>query len=409
VVYNHFGPDGNYLHAYAGAFFDREVATPWGAAIDFDGGHGRTVRDFFIHNALYWLEEFHFDGLRIDAVHAMHDRSALHFVDELAQAVRRGPGRTRHVHLVLENHANDAARLARDPQGRPLLADAQWNDDLHHALHVLATGETDGYYADFAAAPLGLLGRALAEGFVYQGQASAFAGGMPRGTPSAQLPPLAFVNALQTHDQVGNRAFGERLSALARDAGRTPALLALTACVLLAPSPPMLFMGEEFAAATPFLYFCDFDGELARAVTRGRRTEFGRFARFADPALREQIPDPNDERSFRRSQLDWGERMQAPHAQVLALYTTLLHCRARELVPWLDGAASGRWSEPAPGSLHVVWPLAGGRRWHLLAQLADHAGPAALVRALSGRTVHRSHDGGRALPPWSVQVALEGP
>lgn len=409
VVYNHFGPDGNYLHAYAGAFFNREQPTPWGAAINLDGEHSRTVRDFFIHNALYWLAEFHLDGLRIDAVHAMHDRSPLTFVDELALAVRRGPGRARHVHLVLENHGNDAARLARDPQGRPRLADAQWNDDLHHALHVLATGETDGYYADYAAAPVADLGRALAEGFVYQGQASAFGGGVPRGSPSAHLPPLAFVNAMQTHDQVGNRAFGERLSALAQAAGRTPALHALTACVLLAPAPPMLFMGEEFAASTPFLYFCDFDGELAQAVRRGRREEFGRFARFADPALRERIPDPNDERSFRQSQLDWDERTRGDHARTLALYTLLLQCRARELLPWLDGARSGRWSEPAPGSLQVIWPLAGGRRWHLLAQLADEAGPAALAQALPGRSIYRSHDGAPALPPWSVRVTLEVP
>lgn len=409
VVYNHFGPDGNYLHAYAGAFFNREVATPWGAAIHFDGPQSRTVRDFFIHNALYWLEEFHLDGLRIDAVHAMHDRSQPHFVDELAQAVRLGPGRHRAVHLVLENHDNDAARLVRDADGRPLLADAQWNDDLHHALHVLATGETDGYYADYAAAPLALFGRALAEGFAYQGEASAYAGGARRGTPSAQLPPLAFVNALQTHDQVGNRAFGERLARLAHEAGRTPALQALTACVLLAPAPPMLFMGEEFAASTPFLFFCDFDGELAQAVTRGRRAEFGRFARFADAAQRAHIPDPNDVHSFQRCRLDWAERQRPPHAQVLAFYTALLQCRAGELMPWLPGAASGRWSQPAPGSLQVRWPLAGGRHWHLLAQLSDQAGPAALVQALPGRTVYRSHDGAQLLPPWSVRVTVEGP
>ena len=248
VVYNHFGPDGNYLHAYAPAFFDAAVTTPWGAALNLGGPGSRTVRDFFIHNALYWIEEFHFDGLRLDAVHAMHDVSALHFTDELAQAVRDGPGRARHVHLVLENDANDARRLARGGAAEPRLADAQWNDDVHHALHVLASRETDGYYADFAGAPLRLFGRALAEGFAYQGEPSAYRGGEARGTPSTHLPPTAFVNSLQTHDQVGNRAFGERIAALAASAGRTDALRALTACVLLAPSPPMLFMGEEWAA-----------------------------------------------------------------------------------------------------------------------------------------------------------------
>ena len=386
VVYNHFGPDGNYLHAYARAFFNPQVPTPWGAAINFDAEHSRTVRDFFIHNALYWVEEFHFDGLRVDAVHAMHDRSLPHFADELSQALRQGPGRERAVHVVLENHANDAARLLRDPQGRPLLADAQWNDDLHHALHVLATGETDGYYIDFAAAPLEQFARALAEGFAYQGEASVYAGGEPHGTPSNHLPPLAFVNSMQTHDQVGNRAFGDRIAQQAQVAGRAEALRALTACVLLAPAPPMLFMGEEYAATTPFRYFCDFDGELARAVTQGRRAEFGRFARFADPALRELIPDPNDERSFTDSKLEWEERSAPAQAEMLALYTDLLQCRQRELTPWLAGAGSGTWVQAAPGTLQLSWPLAGGRRWHLLAQLADHAGPAALLADLPGRT-----------------------
>ncbi len=407
VVYNHFGPEGNYLHAYAQPFFNPLVRTPWGAAINFDAEHSRTVRDFFIHNAMYWIEEFHMDGLRIDAVHAMHDRSARHFVDELAQVLRDGPGREREIHLILENHANDAARLARAADGRPLLADAQWNDDVHHALHVLATGETDGYYIDFAAAPLQQFGRALAEGFAYQGEASAHAGGAAHGTPSAHLPPAAFVNSLQTHDQVGNRAFGDRLAHQA--AGREDALQALTACVLLAPAPPMLFMGEEYAAGTPFQYFCDFEGPLAEAVKQGRRAEFKHFARFSDPGMRDQIPDPNADTTFRNSRLDWGQRSREPHARVLALYTGLLQCRRDELMPWLAGARSGRWVQPDAGTLLVTWPLAAGRRWHMLAQLANHDGPAALSAELPGRTVYRSHPAAGRLPPWSVQVAIEAP
>jgi maltooligosyltrehalose trehalohydrolase len=407
VVYNHFGPDGNYLHAYAAPFFDPDAHTPWGAALNFDGEGSATVREFFVHNALYWIDEFHLDGLRLDAVHAIRDRSALHVVDQIALALRAGPGRERAVHLVLENHANDAVRLARDPEGNPKLADAQWNDDVHHALHVLVTGETDGYYLDYADDPLRRLGRGLAEGFVYQGEPSAFAGGRARGTPSSQLPPLAFVNSTQTHDQVGNRAFGERIAALAAAAGREDALRALLACVLLAPAPPTLFMGEEFAASTPFLYFCDFDGDLARTVTAGRRAEFGRFARFADPAARALIPDPNAEETFRRSRLDWRERARPAHARWLALYTALLDCRRRWLVPWLAGAGSGAWALPAPGTLRLTWPLGGARRWHLLAQLADEAGPGALARALPGRKVYRSHRSSAILPPWSVLVAIE--
>lgn len=409
VVYNHFGPDGNYLHAYASSFFDPSVDTPWGVAINLDGELSATVRAFFIHNALYWIDEYHLDGLRLDAVHALHDRSALHFVDELALALRAGAPRQRPVHLVIENHANDAARLVRDSAGHARLADAQWNDDVHHALHVLATGETDGYYVDYADEPVRRFGRGLAKGFVYQGEPSRFANGLARGTPSAQLPPLAFVNSAQTHDQVGNRAFGERIATLAAAAGREDALRALVACLLLSPAPPMLFMGEEFAASAPFLYFCDYEGELARAVAEGRRAEFGCFARFADPMARLRIPDPNAETTFRRSKLDWGERTEAWHARWLKLYTRLLRCRHDHLVPNLAHARSGTWTESAPGSLRVTWPLGPSRRWHLLAQLADRDGPPALAAALPGQIVYRSDADAAVLRAWSVLASMESP
>jgi maltooligosyltrehalose trehalohydrolase len=341
VVYNHFGPEGNYLHAYCRRFFDPAHHTPWGAAIAFGQ---REVRDFFVHNALYWIEEFGFDGLRLDAVHAIRDDSAEHIVCEIGRALREGPGRERQVHLVLENDRNEAHFLGR-------CASAQWNDDLHHVLHVLATGESDGYYADYAQAPLERLGRALAEGFVYQGEASPFRDGAPRGEPSAGLPPTAFVSFAQTHDQVGNRAFGERLDALADPAASEAAL----GCVLLAPQVPMLFMGEEFAARTPFQFFCDFGPELAAAVTRGRRGEFERFASFA-----REIPDPNDEATFLRSKLDWSARDPAR----LALVRELLALRQRHLVPRLAGARSGTYLVDE-GALKVVWPLGDGARWNM--------------------------------------------
>ncbi len=410
VVYNHFGPDGNYLHAYAPDFFNAEVHTPWGAAINFDRAGSRTVRDFFIHNALYWLEEFAFDGLRIDAVHAMHDTSALHFIDELAQAVRDGPGRERHVHLVLENEANDAARLRRGADGALQLATAQWNDDVHHALHVLASGETDGYYADYAGQPVRLFGRALAEGFAYQGEPSAFRGGRPHGTPSIALPPLAFVNSLQTHDQVGNRAFGERIAMLARERGRGDALRAMLACVLLSPAVPMLFMGEEFAASTPFLYFCDFSGDLARAVTDGRRNEFSRFARFTGPEARSLIADPNDEATFERSKLVWGERGAATHAAWLALYRHLLAIRRESLMPLLVHAGSGVATVDGAGLLEVSWPLnAPGShgRLHLLANLADDEVIA--QRLPAGDVIYENHANADSTlrPAWSVRVSIK--
>jgi len=341
VVYNHFGPEGNYLNAYCPQFFDPARHTPWGAAIDFGR---RGVRDFFVHNALYWIEEFGFDGLRLDAVHAIRDDSAEHIVCEIGRALRSGPGRERHVHLVLENDANQAHLLGA-------CASAQWNDDLHHVLHVLATGEADGYYADYAQAPLERLGRALAEGFVYQGEPSPFRDGARRGERSAHLPPTAFVSFDQTHDQVGNRAFGERLDALAAPAAVEAAL----GCVLLAPQVPMLFMGEEFAATTPFQFFCDFGPELAAAVTRGRRGEFERFASFA-----REIPDPNDPATFLASKLKWQER----NPRRTALVRELLAARRRHLIPRLAGARSGTFSI-REGTLNVAWPLADGARWHM--------------------------------------------
>ena len=366
VVYNHFGPEGNYLHAYAPQFFNPKHRTPWGDAINFDGDANATVREFFIHNALYWLEEFRFDGLRLDAVHAIADASHPDFVTELASRVRAA-FTGRHVHLVLENDRNDARYLRRDEAGRPMLATAQWNDDLHHALHVIATGEDDGYYADYAAAPVQFLGRALAEGFVYQGQPSAYRAGAARGEPSVSLPPTAFVSFLQNHDQIGNRALGERLSTLA-----DPQLLrAVTACVLLSPQVPLLFMGDEFAASTPFLFFCDFGAELAQAVTSGRRDEFARFARFRDARAREAIPDPNALATFAASKLDRRCASTAMGSATLALYRECLALRQRFVVPLLAQLHhGGAFVVDDDALLRVQWCAAAGRCLHLVANLS---------------------------------------
>ncbi|HYP67380.1 MAG TPA: malto-oligosyltrehalose trehalohydrolase, partial [Thiobacillaceae bacterium] len=316
VVFNHFGPEGNYLHLYAPPFFTDRHHTPWGAALNFDGPGSEVVRNFFIDNALYWLEEYHLDGLRLDAVHAIFDRSTPHFLTQLAERVHQRFDAERHVHLVLENDANEVRYLSRDAAGKPRHYHAQWNDDLHHALHVLATGETDGYYADYADAPVRHVGRCLAEGFAYQGEVSAWRSHQPRGELSGKLPPQAFVAFLQCHDQVGNRAFGERINVLARP----DAVRACAATVLLAPSIPLLFMGEEFAAPSPFLFFSDFGPGLRDAVTKGRRQEFSGFERFADLASRAAIPDPNAELSFLRSKLDWEVLRAAEQAAQLEFY-----------------------------------------------------------------------------------------
>jgi len=357
VVYNHFGPDGNYLGLYAPQFFDPQHQTPWGAALNFDPAHSRTVREFFIHNALYWLEEYRFDGLRLDAVDRIVDDASPDIVNELAARVREGPGAQRRVHIVLENDRNEAHRLGRDVRRQPLHATAQWNDDLHHAMHVVLTGETGGYYADYAHAPLAHVGRCLVEGFAYQGEASAYRGGTARGEPSLHLPPAAFVSFLQTHDQAGNRPLGERIGHLAEPR----ALRAALACVLLAPSPPMLFMGEEFGASTPFLFFCDFGPELAAAVTQGRRREFGRLPRFRDPATLDGIPDPNDPATFQRSRLDWREPLASPHDEWLAFYRQCLRLRRTHIVPRLAGMGpSGTWAVEREEVLCASWTLGDG-------------------------------------------------
>ncbi|HSN19348.1 MAG TPA: malto-oligosyltrehalose trehalohydrolase [Usitatibacter sp.] len=398
VVYNHFGPEGNHLHRFAPQFFNPAHRTPWGAAINFDGPHARTVRDFFVHNALYWVEEVHLDGLRLDAVHAVADDSPTHIVAEIARALAEGPGRERHVHLVLENDRNQS-RFLRGPQR----ATAQWNEDWHHAAHVLATGESDGYYAAYAARPVMHLGRALAEGFAWQGEPSPHHRGEARGEPSADLPPVAFVPFLQNHDQVGNRALGERICALADPR----ALRLATAVLLLAPSIPLLFMGEEFAASAPFLYFCDFHSDLARAVRDGRRQEFAAFESFRDPAARDRIPDPGAEATFLRSKLDWKEAREGEHARWLALYRELLARRARHVVPHLAGGRfSARFENLGAAGLAVDWTLGDGARLHLRANLSgDDAGG---IPAAAGEAIHvegGARDG--RFPPWSGTWTLE--
>ncbi|MDP1708179.1 MAG: malto-oligosyltrehalose trehalohydrolase [Gammaproteobacteria bacterium] len=402
VVYNHFGPEGNYLHAYAPQFFSQQHHTPWGAAINFDGVDSGRVRDFFIHNALYWLEEYHLDGLRLDAVHAILDNSSPDFLTELAQAVARGPGATRHVHLVLENDDNAARYLERDTVLKPRAYVAQWNDDIHHALHVLASGEQGGYYADYADVPARHLGRCLTEGFAYQNDPSPYRDGALRGEPSRHLPVTAFVTFLQNHDQIGNRAFGERLTALAT----AEALRAVTAVVLLAPSPPLLFMGQEWGSRQPFPFFCDFGPELAEAVTAGRRREFERFPEFSDPAARARIPDPCAVATFDSACLDWA----AQDASALQLHRALLALRQLEIAPRLAGLRGGTAGFTVLGdrALCAHWLLGEGSRLVLLANLG--AAPVENVPASAGRVLYTTDAvwmPPRALPPWSVCWHLE--
>jgi maltooligosyltrehalose trehalohydrolase len=357
VVYNHFGPDGNYLGSYAPQFFRDDLRTPWGPALDF---RRPEVRRFFTENAIYWLMEYRFDGLRFDAVHAISESD---WLDEMARAVWETVEPRRQVHLVLENEANRASHMRGD-------FDAQWNDDIHHVLHVLLTGETGGYYEDFAQDTAAKLARALSEGFVFQGEPSLHREGGTRGSPSADLPPYAFVSFLQNHDQIGNRAFGERLTTIADPR----ALKAAIALQLLSPQIPLIFMGEETASQTPFFFFTDHHGALADAVREGRRREFAKFPDFVDPARREEIPDPNDVGTFERSvphPADEGGKARSD------LYCRLLGLRATEIVPRLLGSRSAGASAVGPAAVIARWEMGDGALLVLACNLGEREAPLA--------------------------------
>ena len=344
VVYNHFGPSGNYLPLYAKSFFREDVSTPWGPAIDLGNP---TVRAFFTENAAYWLGAFGFDGLRFDAVHALATESAETFLRELALACRAVRPEA---WLVLENHDNIAEWLLR---GEDHLYTAQWNDDWHHAFHVLATGETGGYYAPYAADPPAAASRALTEGFVFQGEAYPDPQGKPRGTLSAGLPPDAFVSFVQNHDHIGNRALGDRLAGTLE-----PSRLAfLRFVLLLSPAVPMLFQGEEALLAKPFPFFCDFEGDLAEAVRTGRRQEFPDF--FRDHASSE-FPDPLDEATFRSAVLEPADFETPPARAELEAFRTLTELRRRLVWPLAESGYHSARATRNGDAIAVAWRFEAG-------------------------------------------------
>lgn len=346
VVYNHLGPDGAYAHVFSPYYFSAAHTTPWGDAANLDGEHSPMVRAFFIDNALHWIHEYHLDGLRLDATHALVDESPRHFLAELADRVHGSVG-DRPVLLVAEDHRNLAHMVRPSAEGGWGL-DAVWADDFHHQVRRLTAGDHDGHYRDFTGT-IADLAATILQGWFFTGQPSAHLG-RPRGTRADEVPYDRFVVCVQNHDQVGNRAFGERL----HHQVDTATWRAASALLLLVPETPLLFMGQEWAASTPFLFFTDFEPGLGRLVTEGRRREFRSFAAFRDPAVCGRIPDPQALETFARSRLDWSEPARAPHAATLAFTRALLALRrdepalrhpargATEVVPLDDGTLALR-------------------------------------------------------------------
>lgn len=360
VVYNHFGPDGKYMPAYAPLFTEHHQ-TPWGAAINYDDEGSTPVREFVIQNAIYWITVFKLDGLRLDAVHEIVDDSDEHVLHELPRRVREAAGH-RHVHLVVENEDNDSDLLTRNADGKADQFTAQWNDDIHHVLHISATGETFGYYEDYSEKTSEKTGQALAEGFVFQGEHMPYRKGT-RGKSSAHLPPTAFISFLQNHDQIGNRAHGDRVI------GFKPvdAIKPMIALYLLAPQIPMLFMGEEWGAQEPFPYFCDFDDALNEKIRKGRREELSRLPGFDDG----EIADPTELSTFESAKLDWSKLTDTASTDILDFYRQLLGIRHTRIVPLLRdiGGNSGHYRVEG-NAIAVDWTLAAGAKLHLRANLS---------------------------------------
>lgn len=391
IVLNHFGPEGNYLSLLSPDFFDSSRSTPWGAGIAYDVD---AARRYIAQAPLYWLTEFRLDGLRFDAIDQIEDKSEKHILIDIARRIRQQIT-DRPIHLTTEDSRNIIDLHPRDEDGSASLFTAEWNDDLHNAVHVLATGETQAYYQDFADAPEKWVARALAEGFAYQGEVSPHSG-EPRGVDSRGQPPAAFVDFIQNHDQVGNRALGERLISLAGPE-RSQLLLA---ALLLSPHIPLIFMGEEYGETRPFLFFTDFHGELARAVREGRAKEFAGHSGYDGV----DVPDPNAERTFTLSKLNWQALQSTEGKAWLALTRELLALRQQYIVPLLAQASgqNGRVVDTAPGFLAVRWTFPDGTLSMAL-NLGEHARP---VPDFPGNTLFARPTITNELPPHSIVVRL---
>ncbi|MGK8543332.1 malto-oligosyltrehalose trehalohydrolase [Enterobacter cloacae] len=388
IVLNHFGPEGNYLPLLSPAFFDAQRMTPWGNGIAYER---ESVRHYILDAPLFWLTEYRLDGLRFDAIDQIKDTASKHILQQIAETIREALP-DRHIHLTTEDSRNVIFLHPRDEKGATPLFTAEWNDDFHNAAHVFATGETHAYYQDFAFEPEKKFARALAEGFVYQGEVS-LQTGHSRGVECHTQPPTFFVDFIQNHDQTGNRAQGERLITLA-GADKTRVLLA---ALLLSPHIPLLFMGEEYGETNPFLFFTDFHGDLAKAVREGRAKEFtGHSGHDGD------VPDPNDEQTFARSKLDWHNVTTAQGKSWLRFTRSLLVLRHRYLVPLLrpGGTVEGKIVKTAPGMVAVSWSFPTGTL-----SLALNIGNKPVdAPALAGETLFSWPEAAEVLAPNSIVV-----
>lgn len=371
VVYNHLGPDGAYLSAFSPYYFTDRHKSPWGAGVNLDGPHSEHVRRFFIENALHWVHEYHIDGLRLDATHALQDDGNRHFLAELAQRVRDDAG-DRRVVLIAEDERN-LDRLVRQTGDGGFGLDGVWSDDFHHHTRRLLAGDSEGYYESFSGSCEDLA-TTVRRGWFFTGQVARHTG-EPRGSDPWNIPLQRFVFCLQNHDQVGNRALGERL----HHQTDLAAYRAASALLLTLPETPLLFMGQEWAASSPFLYFTDHEAELGHKVTEGRRAEFSAFSAFADPATRDRIPDPQARETVERSRLQWSERQRMPHLGVLRLYQTLLRLRHEERALLEPLVSEGARAERA--GLHVA-----EHARHLPARALDDS-TLAVCRAADGAEV----------------------
>lgn len=401
VVYNHFGPVGNYLPAYAPSFFDPDQMTPWGAVIDYSR---EAVRRFAYENALYWLEEYNFDGLRLDAVEQIRDpHSDIHILNEISRRVHDYFDRPRY--LVVEDHFNRAHLLKTDEESGKRIYHGSWNDDFHHVAHVIASGEVEGNYEGFDASPGGLLATALSEGFIRQGQPFAGKPEMQHGEPSADMPPVSFVNFIQNHDQIGNRPFGDRIGAYSPP----EKVKLLTAILCLSPGIPLFFMGDETQATTPFQFFCDLPS-LASAIVEGRFSETRNFGPLPEPEMKAQdLPDPNDIGTFLRSKFDWTHAESASGLEAASYLKSLLEIRERHVVPGLKGASgnAGQVISASDHALAVDWQLA-DRELQLRANVSDEI---ETLPGVAGDIIFRmgevdAEDNGCTLKGMSLAVAV---